>query len=208
MCILSGTTCLLGGSPSCGSDCSGAPMLPLLYIACNLGFNIAALNLLKTAGVFLLPARQCHMLCICTALAEGCLCDTIYKPHDHATHTSSAGASQLCVHGNPNVACMTFAVCCFACIAFHKAVGTLSTKGSRAYKRCEPAGNVVQTLVMSSLVPTTIFAFTLSLPYLPPAPSLGPNFWLGTAVLVAGLFTFNSPQWRPMLQKKLQSKAA
>lgn len=113
-----GTTCLLGGSPSCGSDCSGAPMLPLLYIACNLGFNIAALNLLKTAG------------------------------------------------------------------------------------------NVVQTLVMSSIVPTTIFAFTLSLPYLPPAPPLGPNFWLGTAVLVAGLLTFNSPQWRPMLQKKLQSKAA
>ncbi|DBB00298.1 TPA: hypothetical protein ACH3X1_014123 [Trebouxia sp. C0004] len=113
-----GTTCLLGGSPSCGSDCSGAPMLPLLYIAFNLGFNIAALNLLKTAG------------------------------------------------------------------------------------------NVVQTLVMSSIVPTTIFAFTLSLPYLPPAPPLGSNFWLGTAVLVAGLFTFNSPQWRPMLKKKLQSKSA
>ncbi len=100
MCILSGTTCLLGGSPSCGSDCSGAPMLPLLYIACNLGFNIAALNLLKTAGVFLLPARQCHMPCSCTALAEGCLCDTIHRTHDHATHTSSAGPSQLCVHGN------------------------------------------------------------------------------------------------------------
>ena len=79
MCILSGTTCLLGGAPSCGSDCSGAPMLPLLYIACNLGFNIAALNLLKTAGVFLLPARQCHMPCSCTAVAEGRLCDTISK---------------------------------------------------------------------------------------------------------------------------------
>ncbi len=70
------------------------------------------------------------------------------------------------------------------------------------------AGNVVQTLVMSSIVPTTIFAFTLSLPYLPPAPPLGSNFWVGTAVLVAGLFTFNSPQWRPVLQKKLQRKAA
>ncbi|KAA6419096.1 MAG: crt protein 1-like [Trebouxia sp. A1-2] len=41
-----GTTCLLGGLPNCGSDCSGAPMLPLLYIVFNLGFNIAALNLL------------------------------------------------------------------------------------------------------------------------------------------------------------------
>ena len=70
------------------------------------------------------------------------------------------------------------------------------------------AGNVVQTLVMSSVVPMTIFAFTLSLPYLPPAPPLGPNFWAGTAVLVAGLFTFNSPQWRPVLQKKMQGKAA
>jgi len=87
MCILSGTTCLLGGSPSCGSDCSGAPMLPLLYIAFNLGFNIAALNLLKTAGVFLLPVKQCHILCSCTALSDGCLCDTIFKTH--VTHTSS-----------------------------------------------------------------------------------------------------------------------
>lgn len=87
MCILSGTTCLLGGLPSCGSDCSGAPMLPLLYIAFNLGFNIAALNLLKTAGVFLLPVKQRHILCSCTALSDGCLCDTIFKTH--VTHTSS-----------------------------------------------------------------------------------------------------------------------
>lgn len=71
-----------------------------------------------------------------------------------------------------------------------------------------PAGNVVQTLVMSSMVPLTIFAFTLSLPYLPPAPPLGPNFWAGTVVLVVGLLTFNSPQWRPVLQKRLQNKAA
>ena len=70
------------------------------------------------------------------------------------------------------------------------------------------AGNVVQTLVMSSIVPLTIFAFTLSIPYLPPAPPLGPNFWAGTALLVAGLLTFNSPQWRPLLQQKLQSKSA
>lgn len=70
------------------------------------------------------------------------------------------------------------------------------------------AGNVVQTLVMSSIVPLTIFIFTLSLPYLPPAPPLGPNFWVGTVMLLVGLLTFNSPQWRPMLQSKLQSKAA
>ncbi len=116
MCILSGTTCLLGGSPSCGSDCSGAPMLPLLYIACNLGFNIAALNLLKTAGVFLLPARQCHMLCICTALSEGGRCEAIFSTH--ATNTSSVEGSQLHLW-NPVMTCMALAVCCFACIASH-----------------------------------------------------------------------------------------
>ena len=119
LCILSGTTCLLGGSPSCGSDCSGAPMLPLLYIACNLGFNIAALNLLKTAGVFFLPTRQCHMLCSCTAcMSDGCLCDIIFKPD--VTHTASVGATQLRSNGNPHVTCTALAVCCFARIAFHK----------------------------------------------------------------------------------------
>ena len=30
---------------------------------------------------------------------------------------------------------------------------------------------------------------------------LGPNFWAGAAVLVAGLFTFNSPQRRPILKQ-------
>ena len=85
------------------------------------------------------------------------------------------------------------------------------TLGSAAISRkplCTFAGNVAMTLVMSSIVPATIFAFTLSLPYLPAAPPLGTNFWVGTAVLVAGLFTFNSPQWRPILQRKLQGKTA
>lgn len=42
----------MGVSPGgCGSDCSGAPLLAPLYVACNLGFNIAALNLLRAAGV-------------------------------------------------------------------------------------------------------------------------------------------------------------
>ena len=47
-----GAQCLMGVSPAgCGSDCSGAPLLAPLYVACNLGFNIAALNLLRAAGV-------------------------------------------------------------------------------------------------------------------------------------------------------------
>ena len=74
-----GVTCLLGGSPNCGSDCSGAPMLPLLYIAFNLGFNIAALNLLKTAGISVLP------LCL-----QGC---ALAQHHLHAFLKGGDGTS-------------------------------------------------------------------------------------------------------------------
>lgn len=50
--LCAGAQCLMGVSPAgCGSDCSGAPLLAPLYVACNLGFNIAALNLLRAAGV-------------------------------------------------------------------------------------------------------------------------------------------------------------
>ena len=36
-----GWSCIRGLTPSCGSDCSGAPLLPLLYVATNLCFNVA-----------------------------------------------------------------------------------------------------------------------------------------------------------------------
>lgn len=42
------------------------------------------------------------------------------------------------------------------------------------------AGNVVQSLSFSSIVPLTIWAFTFDWPLLDPAPSLGSNFLLGT----------------------------
>ena len=45
-----GLVCMRGGTPSCGSDCSAAPFLAPLYIAVNLGFNVAVLNLLRNAG--------------------------------------------------------------------------------------------------------------------------------------------------------------
>lgn len=51
----------------------------------------------------------------------------------------------------------------------------------------------------------TIFAFTLPLPFLPPAPPLGTLFGLGTAVLLSGLMLFNAPLWLPALQR--QAKA-
>lgn len=68
---------------------------------------------------------------------------------------------------------------------------------------CVPAGAVVQTLTNSSITPLTIFAFTFSIPYLQDSPDLGPQFVLGSAILVAGLFTYNSPKWRPWLAEKL-----
>lgn len=45
-----GFTCLRGLTPPCGSDCTGAPLVPLAYVATNLVFNIAALSLIRTAG--------------------------------------------------------------------------------------------------------------------------------------------------------------
>ena len=65
----------------------------------------------------------------------------------------------------------------------------------------------MQSLTNSSLTPLTIYAFTFSLPYLGTAPELGPQFAAGSALLVAGLLTFNSDKWRPALMKRLkQSK--
>lgn len=93
-------------------DVQGAPFLPLLYIASNLAFNIAALNLLRTSG------------------------------------------------------------------------------------------NVVQSLVMSSITPLAIGAFTLNWPYMPPAPPLSTNFFIGVAVLIAGLAIYNAPQLQQLMNKK------
>ena len=45
-----GWDCFRGLTPACGSDCTGAPLLPILYVAVNLLFNISALNLISKAG--------------------------------------------------------------------------------------------------------------------------------------------------------------
>ena len=50
-----------------------------------------------------------------------------------------------------------------------------------------PAGNVVQSLSFSSIVPLTIWAFTFDWPLLDPAPALGSNFVLGTGENAAQL---------------------
>lgn len=33
--LKAGATCLMGGAPTCGADCAGAPLLPVLYVAVN-----------------------------------------------------------------------------------------------------------------------------------------------------------------------------
>lgn len=38
---LPGWACFRGLTPSCGSDCSGAPLLPVLYVLLNLAFNVS-----------------------------------------------------------------------------------------------------------------------------------------------------------------------
>ena len=45
-----GAKCFGGMTPSCGADCSGAPLLPIAYVAMNLLFNISALLVLRTSG--------------------------------------------------------------------------------------------------------------------------------------------------------------
>lgn len=48
--LAQGWQCFRGLTPACGSDCSGAPLLPLLYVAMNLLLNVFVLSLIRLAG--------------------------------------------------------------------------------------------------------------------------------------------------------------
>ena len=62
----------------------------------------------------------------------------------------------------------------------------------------------MQSLTNSSLTPLTILAFTLlPLPYLERAGELSPQLAVGSAILLAGLLTYNSKKWAPWVQSKL-----
>ena len=113
--LSAGWDCCRGLTPPCGGDCSGAPLIPLLYVAFNLFFNVSALMVIRTAG------------------------------------------------------------------------------------------NLAISIVMSAIVPATLFAFTLPLPYLDPAPPLGPNFLLGAGLLMVGLGAYNAPMWAPALKRYLDA---
>lgn len=45
-----GAMCLTGRTPACGADCTGAPVLPLAYVAVNIAFNVLALYLVRSLG--------------------------------------------------------------------------------------------------------------------------------------------------------------
>jgi hypothetical protein len=60
-------------------------------------------------------------------------------------------------------------------------------------------GAVATALTMSCLVPVTVAAFTLPLPFLQPAP-LGPHFVAGTVLLTLGLALFNLRLWWPAVE--------
>lgn len=70
--LRAGWSCFRGLTPSCGSDCSGAPLLPVAYVLFNLAFNVAALELIRRAGN--VRARRCCLPCpACLGSCRGLL---------------------------------------------------------------------------------------------------------------------------------------
>lgn len=72
-------------------------------------------------------------------------------------------------------------------------------------------GGVGTGLALMSIVPITLFVFTLPLPLLQPA-ALGPGFAAGAALLTAGLLVYNAaglqPLWARLLPLWPRPKAA
>jgi drug/metabolite transporter (DMT)-like permease len=65
------------------------------------------------------------------------------------------------------------------------------------------SGALVNSLAIAALTPLTLWAFSFSLPYLGNAPQLGPQFLTGSAILIAGLLTYNSTSLVPQIKEKL-----
>lgn len=90
---------MTGGTPSCGSNCAGAPYLAALYVGTNLLFNISLLTLLRAAGDALtLYARACSyhvaltMSCSCASHAAllDAIADAIYGIYGAASRLKTA----------------------------------------------------------------------------------------------------------------------
>lgn len=64
------------------------------------------------------------------------------------------------------------------------------------------AGALANSLAIAALTPLTLWAFSFDLPYLGTAPQLGPQFLLGSAILIGGLLTYNSPSLIPQIKAK------
>lgn len=80
--------------------------------------------------------------------------------------------------------------CCCCCCSVLQAFNVAAMLLVRS------TGAVATGLTMSCLVPVTVAAFTLPLPFLQPAP-LGPHFMAGTVLLMFGLALFNLRLWWP-----------
>lgn len=66
------------------------------------------------------------------------------------------------------------------------------------------AGNIALSLVMSGIVPLTMWAFTFPLPLLGAPPTLGMAQFVGGSILVScGLFIYNAPLWFPVLKRTI-----
>jgi hypothetical protein len=65
------------------------------------------------------------------------------------------------------------------------------------------AGALANSLAIAALTPLTLWAFSFQLPYLGTAPQLGPQFLLGSAILISGLLTYNSPSLIPQIKERL-----
>ena len=68
-------------------------------------------------------------------------------------------------------------------------------------------GGVATGLTMSVLVPITVAAFAMPLPFLQPA-QLGPYFTVGTCLLMAGLLLFNAKLWVPAVTSMVRGWSA
>lgn len=104
-----GWHCFRGLTPSCGSDCTGAPLLPLAYVLFNLAFNVSGerpgvclpafghggcMPSTPGAGQQISPARPALLTpCSAGAYSAG------WKRGDEPDHVFDCATHHLCLYG-------------------------------------------------------------------------------------------------------------
>jgi hypothetical protein len=69
-------------------------------------------------------------------------------------------------------------------------------------------GVATMSMAVTASVPLAIWGFTLTLPLLGSAPPLGQNFFVGTAVLLVGMLSYNIVHFRPLLYPPSRSQSS